>query len=241
MTIDHALTSLAAIGINPPAPVRPWLEVRDRLAAEMDNEPISDHRLVVDDLLEGDTAAIVASVTRARVEAATRRTTIIEMREAASQRALAALRRESDSILRTARKSFEKTAASLAPHVDAFKPDDDTAKVLRQGPAAAAAWAAFEQAGATLDAHITAWSALYGRRSIDVVIKSYDGDWWRRVDAEALYDTPNRWHALMAAGYELTLNSPDEITALRTATPERELRVEQVRNEGFGGARMVRG
>lgn len=245
MTIRTHLDALATCSLSVPASAQRWLDVAATLEQERDAEAertaLNAHHFI-ENITTDNAAAMLDEFTAAKLEAETRELLARQLIESANAKAEACIRAEADALIGMARKGFDKAVRQLTTDAGMYDPADSTEAVLRRGPDVAAAWGRVQDVSATLDQHLALWSALYGsRQTVDAVVKSYDEDHWRRVDADALFTGANRWHALAAAGYPLQLNTAAETAALIAATPERDLRAERGYVEGFLTTQTVRG
>lgn len=240
-TLNQLTTALEANGLKMPAAALRWTELRaelDQLAQHRD----PDFQEVVDTLDPATLSEAVDLLTRQAVETETRIQVRSNLTQATAGRAVNEIRSRADDLTAQARKSFDSAARAIVKHADAYDPDDASEQVLTRGAEAAEGWRTIGQASADLDAHLSLWSLLYSAPiDLAAAVETYDGDHWRRIDGEQLFTQPNRWHALVRAGYRLRLNTLKETAAMLANTPEKQLRTGVVKREGFTVFEQARG
>jgi hypothetical protein len=244
MALDDLVPMLHYFDLPVPDETERWLDVRDQILADLERQSVPVHPREAIEEVGGETtaASIIDRATRHRVDSAERHRISHELRFAAVERALHAIRAEADNIIVAAREGFDEVADVFTDHAELFSPEAGAEEILSQGDEVAAAWRHFRDTGPRLNAYLGLWSDLYGRQAnVDTIAATYDGDWWRRVDAEEAFNGPNRWHALVAQGIELRLNTYSEVRQLEADTPPKEMRGEMVYEGGIRGMRMVRG
>lgn len=242
MTLRNLTDALAACEIPTPKAAAAWLAIRDAVRDSATAHQIQQPDQVIDDLTPKNAAEHVDRLVRQRLEVDERRAVVSQLAATAEGRAARAIQADADKILAEYRARFDTAAQTIAANAAAFSPDDEAEAVLNRGADAATAWTAIAHASATLDAAAMLWSTLYEQPlSADAVVASFDGDHWRRIDAQsALENSRSRWHALVAAGYTLRFNTWTEAQTLIAATPARALRVESTSANGFRSLEQVR-
>ncbi|UDY22395.1 hypothetical protein [Nocardioides sp. Kera G14] len=244
-TFAPTVSSLAALGIKPSKTVQHWLDLVAKLRdiAEQDRQTPATIEDEIDSVSVESADEAIAARVRRDMERQNRINIAGQMVEAACSRGMAEVRAEGDDIVGRLRPTFDKAADIVRTNAEAFDPDEDPAAVLSRGAQAAAAWTAIRDASDTLNAICRALAPLYGLQpDADAVVSNYDGDHWKRVDAQAAFDWPNNdWHALVRFGLTLRLNTPLERLQLIAATPEKTTRHETVMHAGFRAIATVRG
>lgn len=236
MTIRNLSDALTACDLPMPKQAAEWISLRDAIRADDQAAHIQQPDHVIDQMTPKNASDYVDRLVRQRLEVDERRIVVSQLAATAEGRAARAIASEADSLIASYRKRFDTAAKTIIAHAPAFTPDDQAEAVLARGPEAAAAWSAITQASADLDAGLHLWSTLYERPATSAtVVATFDGDHWRKVDAQVALESAHRWHALIAAGYTLRLNTLAESLALEDATPERELRYAQTNADGFRG------
>lgn len=240
MTIRNLTDALTTCGLNLPESAAALVATRDALSVDRDTHRIEQIHEVVDSLTPDNAIEHVERITRQRVEVELRSIVSSQLIAAVEARAARAVQAEADTLIAAHRKTFDAAAKIISKHAAAFGPTDPAESVLARGTEAAKAWSAILDASAVLDASAHLWSTLYERpATTDALVATFDGNHWRRIDSEEVFES-GRWHGLVAAGYALRLNTYAESAALIAATPERALRWDPVRKDGFTAAEPVR-
>lgn len=240
MTIRNLADALAACELEIPAAATALIAVRESLDNDRQTHRIEQAHEVLNDLTPANAVEHVERLTRQRVEVDLRAIVTSQLIEAVNAKAAKAVTDEADTLIARYRKKFDAAAKTITKHAAAFHPTDNPEAVLARGPEAAASWGAILEASAVLDAGAHLWSTLYERpTTTDSVIATYDADHWRRIDSTDVFASAG-WHGLIAAGYTLRLNTLAEVAALIATTPERALRWEQRRADGFTAVEPVR-
>jgi hypothetical protein len=233
-TIRNITDALATCQLPLPDSATHWTDISDALRTHHDAQTIEDPTNALETMTADSAGETVDRLTRQRLEVNQSQIVARQLIEGANARAARAAQAHADSIIAAARKQFDQAAKTIHDNANAYSPNDTHEDVLRRGAHAATVWAEITRASHTLDAVTHLWSTLYGTPpTLDAVVETYDGDHWRRMDGEALLGSANRWYVLVAAGYTLRLNTHREARALAAATPERTLRSEHTRRDGF--------
>jgi hypothetical protein len=241
MTIRNITDALAACQLTLPKSAAHWTTISDALRDYHDGQVAENPSDALETISAASAAETVARLTRQRLELDLSQVVARQLIEGANARAARAAQAEADSLIVKARRRFDAAAKVIAEYAAAYSPNDSHEDVLRRGVHAADVWFKITQATAELDAAAHLWCTLYERpTTVDAVIETYDGDHWRRVDAEQTFADASRWHALVALGYALRLNTYREAMALVAATPEKQLRAERVKVDGFAAIQQVR-
>lgn len=240
MTIRNLTDALTACDLPLPTTAAALVATREALSADRQAHRIEQAHEVVDHLTPTNVVEHVERLTRQRVEVELRGIVSSQLVAAVEAQAARAVQAEADALIAAYRKTFDAAAKVIVKHAPAFGPTDPAESVLARGPEAAKAWSAILNASTVLDAGAHLWSTLYERpTTTDAVVATFDADHWRRIDSADVFES-GRWHGLVAAGYTLRLNTYAESAALIAATPERSLRWERVRSDGFTAAEPVR-
>ena len=233
-TLRNITDALATCQLPLPKPATRWTTISDALRAHHDAQLVEDLTNALEAMTADSAAETVDRLTHQRLEAGPSQIVARQLIEGANARAVRAVQADAESIIAAARKQFDEAAKTIADNASVYSATDTHEDLLRRGIHAAEVWSKIAHASQTLDSVTHLWSTLYGTpATLDAVVATYDGDHWRRMDGEALFATGNRWHAIVAAGYMLRLNTYPEAMALVAATPERTLRSEISRRDGF--------
>lgn len=223
--IIQTARQLAAVGVDLPDTVRDLMDlalsIRDR-----GNVAPQDITYAAADITAKSAPAVIDTLVRERLEEGTRRMVAGQLADAVAARAGVELNRHRDSLILEARKGFDAAVHEITQVAHTYPPALSPGDVITRGTDAATAAATISNASATLDQYRALWPLVTGIVfGPDAVVESYDGDWWRRVDAGQILNGENSWHHLIAEGYRLKLNTVAEAQQL-AATPEKHLRSE---------------
>lgn len=243
--MEHQLLArqLAALGVDLPAEAKRALAVFAAAMAAAEASPAEDLRLAFEagKITPQNAGRMVQEAARNENARTAALGLARDLDRPVSRAATRALAEDGDRIVTELRPAFAAAAETVRRAAETFAPDADPATVLASAPDAAALWQQLAAAAQTLDAicgvRIGLAGCGYGNASpVVAAFVTAVADTAALRKAEALHgNSPGvggMWHALIAGGFELRLNTAAEAAAViakATAADASSRRAEEAR------------